>query len=160
MAGGLFLALFGNRLLPERQSMGVLLNDRRKMKFFTEVAVPEDSTLIGQAVQDVDIFKREGVRVIDVLRGDASLRRDLTGVTLAGGDRAVLRTEMAELMGLQRCASGRQAVQRQDRDGRSAIGPGCRMRASGWATCGCAGAMVSMCWQCIGEPEHRASWTT
>lgn len=28
--------------------MGVLLNDRRKMKFFTEVAVPEDSRLIGQ----------------------------------------------------------------------------------------------------------------
>ena len=130
LAGGLFLALFGNRLLPERQSMGVLLNDRRKMKFFTEVAVPEDSTLIGQAVQDVDIFKREGVRVIDVLRGDASLRRDLTGVTLAGGDRVVLRTEMAELMGLQ----GRRDVHLVDKLSsvktetvEVLIGPGCRM---------------------------------
>ena len=37
LAGGIFLALFGGRLLPDRQSMGVLLNDRRKMKFFTEI---------------------------------------------------------------------------------------------------------------------------
>ena len=58
-----------------------LLSDRRKMKFFTEVAVPEDCALIGQTVDEVDLFKRDGVRVIDVLRGDASLRRDLA----AGG---------------------------------------------------------------------------
>ena len=55
----------------------MLLSDRSKMKFFTEVAIPEDSALIGQKVQDVDLFKRGGVRLIDVLRGDASLRRDL-----------------------------------------------------------------------------------
>jgi hypothetical protein len=39
------------------------------------------------------------VRLIDVLRGDASLRRNLEGVTLQAGDRVVLRTEMAELAG-------------------------------------------------------------
>jgi di/tricarboxylate transporter len=100
LAGGLFLMLFGDRLLPARQSMGVLLSEKRRMKFFTEVAVPEDSSLIGQPVMDIDIFKRDGVRVIDVLRGDASLRRDLAPVTLEAGDRVVLRTEMTELMGL------------------------------------------------------------
>jgi hypothetical protein len=40
------------------------------------------------------------VRVIDVLRGDASLRRDMAPVRLEAGDRVVLRTEMTELMGL------------------------------------------------------------
>lgn len=130
IAGGLFLALFSDRLLPVRQSMGVLLNDRRKMKFFTEVAVPEQSSLIGRAVMDVDIFKREGVRVIDVLRGDASLRRDLAGVSLEAGDRVVLRTEMAELMGLQ----ARKDVHLVDKLSsvktetvEVLIGPGCRM---------------------------------
>lgn len=101
IAGGLYLALFGDRLLPERQSMGVLLSDRRKMKFFTEVAIPEDSPLIGQKVLGIDLFKRDGVRLIDVLRGDASLRRDLAPVELQAGDRVVLRTEMTELLGLQ-----------------------------------------------------------
>lgn len=101
VVGGLFLALTARHLLPVRQSMGTLLSDRSKMKFFTEVAVPEDSALIGQPVQEVDLFKRDGVRLIDVLRGDASLRRDLSAVTLQAGDRVVLRTAMSELLGLQ-----------------------------------------------------------
>lgn len=101
IAGGLFLGLFARRLLPDRQSMGTLLADRRKMKYFTEVAVPEDSPLIGQRVTEIDLFKRDGVRLIDVLRGDASLRRDLSAVVLEIGDRVVLRTEMTELLGLK-----------------------------------------------------------
>lgn len=101
VVGGLFLAATSRHLLPVRQSMGVLLSDRRKMKYFTEVAIPEDSPLIGQAVLAVDLFKRDGVRLIDVLRGDASLRRDLGPVALQAGDRVVLRTEMTELLGLQ-----------------------------------------------------------
>ncbi|MDZ4086057.1 MAG: SLC13 family permease [Tabrizicola sp.] len=133
IAGGVFLMLFGDRLLPVRQSMGVLLNDRRKMKFFTEVAVPEESQLIGQPVLDIDIFKRDGVRVIDVLRGDASLRRDLGPVTLQAGDRVVLRTEMTELMGLH----ARKDVHLVDKLSsvktetvEVLIGPGCRMEGN------------------------------
>lgn len=130
VAGGAFLMLFGNRLLPDRQSMGVLLSDRSKMKFFTEVAVPEDSQLIGQAILDIDIFKRDGVRVVDVLRGDASLRRDLAAVKLEAGDRVVLRTEMTELMGLH----ARKDVHLVDKLSsvktetvEVLIGPGCRL---------------------------------
>jgi di/tricarboxylate transporter len=101
IAGMLYLGLFGNRLLPSRVSMSAMLSDRSKMKFFTEVAVPEDSSLVGRALEAVDLFKRGGARVIDVLRGDASLRRDLAGVELQAGDRVVLRTPMAELLSLQ-----------------------------------------------------------
>lgn len=100
-AGGLYLALFADRLLPERQSMAALLGDRKRMKYFTEVAIPEDSVLIGKPVLEVSQFKPAGVRVIDVLRGDLSLRRDLASVVLEAGDRVVLRTEMSELLGMQ-----------------------------------------------------------
>jgi len=101
VAGAIYLLIFADRLLPSRQSMGALLSDRRKMKYFTEVAVPEGSFLIGQAPLEVDLFKNDKVRVIDVLRGDASLRRDLAPVRLMAGDRVVLRTEMTELLGLK-----------------------------------------------------------
>ena len=101
IVGLLYLGLFGNRLLPNRVSMSAMLNDRSKMKFFTEVAVPEDSSLVGRALEAVDLFKRGGARVIDVLRGDASLRRDMAGVVLQAGDRVVLRTPMSELLSLQ-----------------------------------------------------------
>ncbi len=100
--GMIYLALIGRHLLPDRASMATLLGgNRAKMKFFTEVAIPEDSALIGQNVTEVELFTRDGVRLIDVLRGDASLRRNMDGVTLKLGDRVVLRTEMAELLGMQ-----------------------------------------------------------
>lgn len=100
--GMIYLTLFGRHLLPERTSMATLLGaGRSKAKFFTEVAIPEDSALIGQNVNEVDLFRRDGLRLIDVLRGDASLRRDMSGVVLAQGDRVVLRTEMSEVLGLQ-----------------------------------------------------------
>lgn len=100
--GMIYLALIGRHLLPDRASMATLLGGNRvKMKFFTEVAIPEDSALIGQNVTEVELFTRDGVRLIDVLRGDASLRRNMDEVTLQLGDRVVLRTEMAELLGMQ-----------------------------------------------------------
>ena len=49
----------------------------------------------------MQLFKREGVRLIDVIRGDASLRRNLKEVKLQVGDRVVLRTQMTELLSLQ-----------------------------------------------------------
>ncbi|WP_198402386.1 SLC13 family permease [Rhodobacter sp. CZR27] len=96
-----YLWLFAGRLLPDRDSLGMMLTDRSRMKFFTEVAVPEGSALIGRRVEDVDLFRRESLRVIDVLRGDASLRRNLAEVTLEAGDRIVLRTPMSEVLSLQ-----------------------------------------------------------
>jgi len=89
------------RFLPNRDSMTDLLAPRKRMKFFTEVVVPEGSPLIGQGVMAVAIFKREGMRVIDVIRGDESMRRQFPAVPLAEGDRVVLRTEMQELLGLK-----------------------------------------------------------
>lgn len=57
--------------------------------------------MVGREVTGVQLFKRDGVRLIDVVRGDKSLRRDLKAVTLEVGDRVVLRTEMTELLSLQ-----------------------------------------------------------
>ena len=99
--GMTYLLLIAPRLLPERDSMAALMSGRQRMKFFTEVAIPEGSALVGQTVTAVDLFKRDGVRLIDVLRGDVSLRRDLTTVELEPGDRVVLRTQMEEVLGLQ-----------------------------------------------------------
>ncbi|MFV0245239.1 MAG: SLC13 family permease [Qingshengfaniella sp.] len=99
--GMIYLSVIAPRLLPDRESMSAILGRRSSMKFFTEVAVPEESALIGQPVTEVDLFKRDGMRLIDVLRGDASLRRNLADVRLEAGDRVVLRTQMAELLGLQ-----------------------------------------------------------
>ncbi len=100
--GMVYLAVIAPRLLPDRDSMSSLMSGRQGMKFFTEVAIPDGSALIDQPVTEIELFKREGIRLIDVLRGDASLRRDLDAVRLKVGDRVVLRTQMAEVLGLQK----------------------------------------------------------
>ncbi len=128
--GAVYLRFVAPRLLPDRPSMATLLSGERRMKFFTEVAIPEDSELIGQDVTQIDLFRRDGVRLIDVLRGDASLRRDLAAVTLLGGDRVVLRTAMDELLGLQqnkqlRIVDKLSSVQTTTVE--VLISPGCRM---------------------------------
>jgi di/tricarboxylate transporter len=99
--GLIYLGLFTKRLLPDRDSMASMLTDRSRMKFFTEVAVPEGSVLIGQKVDEVALFKRDSIRVVDVLRGDVSLRRALAEVVLQEGDRVVLRTPMSEILDLK-----------------------------------------------------------
>jgi len=96
-----YMYFMAPRLLPDRSSMAAMLSDRSKKKFFSEAVIPPDSNLIGREVNGVQLFKRDGVRLIDVVRGDVSLRRDLANVTLQVGDRVILRTEMTELLSLQ-----------------------------------------------------------
>ncbi|HBQ35976.1 MAG TPA: dATP pyrophosphohydrolase [Rhodobacteraceae bacterium] len=100
--GMAYLRFIAPRLLPDRDSMANLLSDKSKMKFFAEAAIPPDSNLIGREVLDVQLFKRKGVRLIDVVRGDISLRHNLKNVLLEVGDRVILRTEVSELLSLQR----------------------------------------------------------
>lgn len=123
LAGVLYLGLIGRHLLPERKSMSDLLSDRGRTKFFTEVAIPESSRLVGRKLAEVDIFKREGARVIDVLRGDASLRwGDMSAVELQAGDRVVLRTQISEVLGLKKNPDVEQ-VNHKESDDPDMIGP-------------------------------------
>jgi len=128
--GLIYMGLLGRRLLPERDSMATMLSDRSRMKFFTEAVIPPESNLIGREVLDVNLFKREGVRLIDVIRGDQSLRRALQGVELQVGDRVVLRTEMTELLSLQNNKELKRVDQLSAVETRTVevlITPGCRM---------------------------------
>ncbi|TCO70464.1 SLC13 family permease [Rhodovulum euryhalinum] len=128
--GMLYLWLFGRRLLPNRDSMADLLSDKSRMKFFTEAVIPPESNLVGREVLGVQLFKREGVRLIDVIRGNESLRRNLQGVSLQVGDRVVLRTQVTELLSLQRNKSLRRVDQLSAVETQTVevlISPGCKM---------------------------------
>ncbi|SLN22668.1 SLC13 family permease [Pseudooctadecabacter jejudonensis] len=128
--GMIYLGVIAPRLLPDRDSMATLLSDRSKMRFFTEAVIPPDSNLIGREVTGVQLFKRDGVRLIDLVRGDLSLRRNLSGVTLQVGDRVVLRTAMTELLSLQRNKELRRVDQVSAVETQTVevlITPGCKM---------------------------------
>lgn len=128
--GVLYIRVLSPWLLPDRSSMSDMLINKKQMKFFTEVALPEGSELIGELVGEVAIFKRQGMRVVDVLRGDDSLRRGLAGVTLEAGDRVVLRTGVDELLGLKESSAVHMVDQLSSRKTTTVealISPGCRL---------------------------------
>lgn len=128
--GMFYLRFIAPILLPDRDSMANLLGNRSQMKFFSEAVIPPDSNLIGREVTGVQLFKRDGVRLIDVIRGDESLRRKLKGVELQVGDRVVLRTKMTELLSLQRDKSLKRVDQVSSVETNTVevlITPGCRM---------------------------------
>ncbi len=128
--GMLYLRILGPRLLPDRFSLAEMLVNRKKTNFFTEVAVPEGSSVIGKIIGEIDLFKRPGMRVIDVLRGDESLRRKFPDVTLQQGDRVVLRTGMEELLGLRE-SNALEMVEslgsRETTTVEALISPGCKL---------------------------------
>ena len=73
--GVIYLRFVAPKLLPDRASMASRLSDESKKKFLAEISIPEDNRLIGETATKVELFKRDGVRLVDVLRGDESLSK-------------------------------------------------------------------------------------
>ncbi len=130
LVGVLYLALIGRRLLPVREALADRLTEKKSLKFMTEIAVPEGSPLVGRSPLDVDLFQRDGVTVIDVLRGDESLRRELTAVRLKIGDRIVVRSGVNELLTLRNSRALAMVDKLSEKNTvtvEALISPGCRL---------------------------------
>lgn len=95
--GFVYLLIFAPRLLPDRESLSELLRDRTTMKFFVEVVLPDDSPLIGQIGSKADFFRKRGIRIVDIIRDQTSLKPQIQTLELQAGDRLVLRTQATEL---------------------------------------------------------------
>lgn len=100
-AGLVWMTLMARRLLPDRQTLTSIMGSDTTPRFLTEVMIPYDSPLLGRRLSDVGVFQQSDGRVVDVLRGDESLRRRLADVVLEAGDRVILKTRIAEVMSLR-----------------------------------------------------------
>jgi di/tricarboxylate transporter len=99
--GVVYLRIFAPHLLPDRSSMADMLGNSKSKRFITEVVIAEGSTLIGQSPFEVDAFKRDGGRVVDLRRRDISLRSSFPDVQMQSGDRVIMRKSVAELLSLK-----------------------------------------------------------
>jgi di/tricarboxylate transporter len=98
---GVLLIVLFRRLLPERMAMASLLGRNESPRFIVELAIEAESPFIGQRAVDVKEFNEADSRLVDVVRGDASLRREMQDVVLAEGDIVVLRSPMKEILGFK-----------------------------------------------------------
>jgi di/tricarboxylate transporter len=96
-----YLHLVGRWLLPERQTLSDTLVDYSQRKFLTEVLVPQDSPLIGKTLSEAGLSRKRGQHVIDLMRAEGSFDPEHGEPILQAGDRLVLRTSVAEFMGLR-----------------------------------------------------------
>jgi len=100
LIGVAFLFLF-RRFLPERTAMAALLSNNEAPRYIVEIAIEHESPHIGERAIDVKAFNSADSRLVDVVRGDASLRREMESVILAEGDIVVLRSPVKDILGFK-----------------------------------------------------------
>jgi len=96
-----YFLLIGRRLLPDRESLSSLLPRSEDRHFMADVLVPLDSLLVGKRLKEAGFTDERGLRVIDLIRGEASLRDTLDEITLQAGDRLVVRSKVGDMLGLR-----------------------------------------------------------
>ena len=111
LVGGAFLAFAAPRLLPERATVAdAPAASRERRTWLAELGIPAGSPLVGRTAGEVAELRRGGGRVVDLVRGDASLRESLERTALEAGDVVVVRTADTELVGFAEGSSGRVAI--------------------------------------------------
>jgi di/tricarboxylate transporter len=105
---GLILASLGvavmvaaQRLLPDRPLPAAVSSIRTSRRYIVEAVVREGSAHIGRRPAELKAFRHGDRRLIDVLRGDTSLRRELESITLQAGDVLVIRSSVGEALSMK-----------------------------------------------------------
>jgi len=101
LVGVAYMALLGRWLLPDRVSPAAALVAKAPRAYVAEMVVPQASPLIGKSLKEAGLVGARGAEVFDVVRGDRSQRSMLEAVTLQAGDRIVIHSNVADVMGLR-----------------------------------------------------------
>ncbi|TCM88151.1 SLC13 family permease [Rhodovulum steppense] len=98
--GMLYMVIAGRWLLPDRASLSSVLGQESKRRFMARLLIPQGSKYVGKTLKDLP-FNRSETRILDVVRGEVSMRRTMNELALEPGDRVVLKTGTGEILGLK-----------------------------------------------------------
>jgi len=99
--GMLYLLLVGRWLLPKREVLAEILPRSEDRHFMADVLIPLGSPLIDKRLKDAGFTEARGLRVIDLIRRDLSLRPMMDEAVLEAGDRLVVRSKIGDMLGLR-----------------------------------------------------------
>ena len=88
--GSLYLVLFGDKLLPHRETLTSILSDEERKEFMTEAFVRAGSELKGQTALESGMLKGRGIRLLEIVRHGVATTGDPRKTKLLVGDRLVL----------------------------------------------------------------------
>jgi di/tricarboxylate transporter len=98
--GMAFMVFAGRFLLPDRASLSSLLGQESNRKFLARLLIPNGSKYEGKRLIQLP-FATSETRILDVVRGEVSMRRTMNTLVLQVGDRLVLKTGTGEILGLK-----------------------------------------------------------
>lgn len=113
--GGLFMMLMGRRLLPERMT---ITDDeeqaRDRKRFVADALILPGSAVIGKTLNELGYDTHARFRIIDLIRGDAGMRKSVMATTergvasamrdtpLMAADRLVFKASKADLSAIRK----------------------------------------------------------
>ncbi|MBL3569946.1 dATP pyrophosphohydrolase [Rhodovulum sulfidophilum] len=100
LVGMAYMTFAGRFLLPDRQSLAHLMGRETRRRFLARLLIPAGSRYVGKRLDELP-FNTAETRILDVIRGEVSMRRSLDGLVLEPGDRLVLKTGTGEILGLK-----------------------------------------------------------
>ena len=90
LIGTVYLLIFGNRLLPNRESLTSILSEEERKEYLTEAFVKKGSPLAGISAGESDLLKRSSVRILEIIRNEVALPDNLREIKLQESDRLIL----------------------------------------------------------------------
>ncbi|TNF33290.1 MAG: SLC13 family permease [Gammaproteobacteria bacterium] len=96
----LFMAVFGQRLLPDRETLSQQLGSLGRRQYSAELQVPASSPLIGRRLEDLQVAKGELDSLL-VFREDALVADPDAGFLLEAGDRLLIQGSLPDVMELK-----------------------------------------------------------
>ena len=92
LAGLVFVALIGWRLIPERDGEGAMTDARKGLKdYLAELSVPKDSDLVGKRLFELyDVADKNDVAILGLIRDGQRRYGTQRNTTLAAGDSIVI----------------------------------------------------------------------
>ena len=89
--GTAYLMVFGDRLLPSRDTLMALLTPEQRKEFLTDAFVQKGSPLVGKSVAESKLLRGRGLRLLELIRNNVSITvEEPKSVVLQEGDRLVL----------------------------------------------------------------------
>ncbi|WP_120994748.1 SLC13 family permease [Stutzerimonas urumqiensis] len=99
--GFVYLMLFSNRLLPDRETLSRQLRPDLGRTFMSELLVPHESPVIGKTLSEANLNGGSGLQVLKIFRGEHEFTEPGHAFALAAGDLLVLHGKVRDVVDLR-----------------------------------------------------------
>lgn len=100
--GTVYMIFAGRFLLADRYSVSSLISEQPRKQFISEVLVRHDSQYIGKSIAEIkEAAQKEDITILDIRRGDETLRRRKDNFLVEAGDRVTIEANAGSLVGLK-----------------------------------------------------------